>query len=113
MGSKLTPIDPLCPRKPCSEAECELGVVGHLSRGRDGGRRRVSRQGNRGFVLYAFNKGEVCTAPSRALIQETIYAKFMERVLERVRANKHGNPLDPATMMGPQVSAAQLEKIES
>ena len=65
-----------------------------------------------GFVLYAFNKGEVCTAPSRALIDESIYDEFMERVLERVRAIKQGNPLDPATMMGPQVSAAQLEKIE-
>ncbi len=65
-----------------------------------------------GFVLYAFNKGEVCTAPSRALIHESIYDEFMERVLERVRAIKQGNPLDPETMMGPQVSAAQLEKIE-
>jgi aldehyde dehydrogenase len=65
-----------------------------------------------GFVLYAFNKGEVCTAPSRALIQESIYDAFMERVLERVGAIVQGNPLDPATMMGPQVSAAQLEKIE-
>ncbi|HEX2708354.1 MAG TPA: aldehyde dehydrogenase family protein [Solirubrobacterales bacterium] len=65
-----------------------------------------------GFVLYAFNKGEVCTAPSRALIHESIYDVFMERVLERVRAIKQGNPLDPETMMGPQVSAAQLEKIE-
>ena len=66
-----------------------------------------------GFVLYAFNKGEVCTCPSRALIQESIYDRFMERVLERVRAIVQGNPLDPATMMGPQVSAAQLDKVES
>ncbi len=66
-----------------------------------------------GFVLYAFNKGEVCTAPSRALIQESIYDEFMERVLERVGAIVQGNPLDPATMMGPQVSAAQLDKVES
>ncbi|MFN8164095.1 MAG: aldehyde dehydrogenase family protein [Solirubrobacterales bacterium] len=65
-----------------------------------------------GFVLYAFNKGEVCTCPSRALIHESIYDEFMERVLERVRAIKQGNPLDPETMMGPQVSAAQLEKVE-
>jgi aldehyde dehydrogenase len=65
-----------------------------------------------GFVLYAFNKGEVCTAPSRALIHESIYDEFIERVLERVEAIVQGNPLDPATMMGPQVSAAQLEKIE-
>ncbi len=66
-----------------------------------------------GFVLYAFNKGEVCTCPSRALIQESIYEEFMERALERVRAIRQGNPLDPETMMGPQVSAAQLEKVES
>ncbi len=65
-----------------------------------------------GFVLYAFNKGEVCTAPSRALIHESIYEEFMQRALERVAAIVQGNPLDPATMMGPQVSAAQLEKIE-
>src|SRR5665648_706885 len=64
-----------------------------------------------GFVLYAFNKGEVCTAPSRALIHESIYDEFMERALKRVRAIKQGNPLDPETMMGPQVSIAQLEKI--
>ena len=66
-----------------------------------------------GLVLYAFNKGEVCTAPSRALIHESIYDEFMERVLERVRAIKQGNPLDQSTQIGPQVSHAQLEKIES
>ena len=65
-----------------------------------------------GFVLYAFNKGEVCTCPSRALIEESIYEEFMERVLQRVAAIRQGHPLDPATMMGPQVSAAQLEKVE-
>jgi aldehyde dehydrogenase len=65
-----------------------------------------------GFVLYAFNKGEVCTCPSRALIHESIYDEFMERVLERIGAIVQGNPLDPATMIGPQVSAAQLEKVE-
>jgi aldehyde dehydrogenase len=65
-----------------------------------------------GFVLYAFNKGEVCTCPSRALVEESIYDEFMERVLARIEAIRQGNPLDPATMMGPQVSAAQLEKIE-
>jgi aldehyde dehydrogenase len=65
-----------------------------------------------GFVLYAFNKGEVCTCPSRALIQDSIYEEFMERALERVGAIVQGNPLDPATMIGPQVSQAQLEKIE-
>ncbi|MFN8218479.1 MAG: aldehyde dehydrogenase family protein [Solirubrobacterales bacterium] len=65
-----------------------------------------------GFVLYAFNKGEVCTCPSRALIQESIYDEFIERVLARVAAIKQGHPLDQATMIGPQVSRAQLEKIE-
>ena len=66
-----------------------------------------------GLVLYAFNKGEVCTCPSRALIHESIYDEFMERCLERIAAIKQGDPLDRETMIGPQVSAAQLEKIES
>jgi aldehyde dehydrogenase len=66
-----------------------------------------------GLVLYAFNKGEVCTCPSRALIQESIYEEFMGRCLERIRAIRQGNPLDPSTQIGPQVSASQLEKIES
>ena len=66
-----------------------------------------------GLVLYAFNKGEVCTCPSRALIEESIYDEFMARVLERIAAITQGNPLDPTTMIGAQVSTAQLEKIES
>jgi len=66
-----------------------------------------------GLVLYAFNKGEVCTCPSRALIHESIYDEFMARCLERIAAIKQGDPLDRETMMGPQVSVAQLEKIES
>jgi aldehyde dehydrogenase len=66
-----------------------------------------------GLVLYAFNKGEVCTCPSRALIQESIYDAFMERCLERIARIHMGSPLDLSTMMGPQVSQAQLEKIES
>jgi len=66
-----------------------------------------------GLVLYAFNKGEVCTCPSRALIHESIYDEFMARCLERIAAIKQGDPLDRDTMIGPQVSAAQLEKIES
>jgi NAD-dependent aldehyde dehydrogenases len=65
-----------------------------------------------GLVLYAFNKGEVCTCPSRALIHESIYDEFMERVIKRIEAIKQGHPLDPSTMLGPQVSGAQLEKIE-
>ena len=64
-----------------------------------------------GLVLYAFNKGEVCTCPSRALIDERIYDAFMPRVLERIEAIVQGHPLDPATMIGPQVSASQLEKV--
>ena len=47
-----------------------------------------------GLVLYAFNKGEVCTCPSRALIEESIYEPFMERALERIRAIRQGHPLD-------------------
>ena len=66
-----------------------------------------------GLVLYAFNKGEVCTCPSRALIHESIYDEFMERCLDRIRAISQGDPLDVSTMLGPQVSASQLEKIES
>src|SRR5579862_8809962 len=64
-----------------------------------------------GLVLYAFNKGEVCTCPSRALIQESIYDEFMDRCVERIRAIRQGNPLDPTTQLGAQVSTAQLEKI--
>ena len=66
-----------------------------------------------GLVLYAFNKGEVCTCPSRALIQESIYDEFMERCLKRIAAIKQGDPLDRATMIGAQVSTSQREKIES
>ncbi len=65
-----------------------------------------------GLVLYAFNKGEVCTCPSRALIHEAIYDEFMERCLDRISAIKQGDPLDRTTMIGAQVSKAQLEKIE-
>jgi aldehyde dehydrogenase len=66
-----------------------------------------------GLVLFAFNQGEVCTCPSRALIQESIYDKFMERVLKRVAAIVQGNPLDTDTMMGAQASKEQLTKILS
>ncbi len=64
-----------------------------------------------GLVLFAFNQGEVCTCPSRAIIQESIYDKFIARVLERVKAIKQGNPLDPNTMLGAQASQDQLNKI--
>ena len=65
-----------------------------------------------GLVLYAFNKGEVCTCPSRALIQESIYDEFMARCLDRIAAIVQGNPLALDTMIGAQVSQAQLDKIE-
>ncbi|PSH02837.1 MAG: aldehyde dehydrogenase [Acidobacteria bacterium] len=64
-----------------------------------------------GFALFAFNKGEVCTCPSRALIQEPIFDKFVEKAVARVAKIKVGNPLDPTTMMGAQASKQQLEKI--
>lgn len=66
-----------------------------------------------GFVMFALNQGEVCTCPSRVLIQEDIYDEFIERALKRVEAIKTGNPLDPETMMGAQASTEQLEKILS
>ena len=66
-----------------------------------------------GLVLFAFNQGEVCTCPSRALIQESIYDKFMERALARVKAIKQGSPLDTDCMMGAQASMEQMKKIES
>ncbi|MCP3019853.1 aldehyde dehydrogenase [Cupriavidus basilensis] len=66
-----------------------------------------------GFAMFALNQGEVCTCPSRALIQESIYERFMERALKRVAAIKQGHPLDKATMIGAQASQEQLEKILS
>ena len=64
-----------------------------------------------GAVLFALNQGEICTAPSRLLVQESIYDKFIERVLERVNAIKVGSPLDPETMIGAQASQIQYDKI--
>lgn len=64
-----------------------------------------------GAVMFALNQGEVCTCPSRMLVQESIFDKFMERVVERTKAIKMGNPLDPNTMMGAQASNDQYEKI--
>ena len=66
-----------------------------------------------GFVLFAFNQGEVCTCPSRALIQESIYDTFIERCIARVKAIKQSNPLDTDTMLGAQASKEQLTKITS
>ena len=66
-----------------------------------------------GFVMFALNQGEVCTSPSRALIHERIYDRFMEKALKRVAAIVQGSPLDPATMIGAQASSEQREKILS
>ncbi|MYS18685.1 aldehyde dehydrogenase [Streptomyces sp. DvalAA-14] len=66
-----------------------------------------------GFVMFALNQGEVCTCPSRALIAAPIYDEFMARCLERTKAIKGGDPLDPATMLGAQASNDQYEKILS
>ncbi|MGA7658129.1 MAG: aldehyde dehydrogenase, partial [Methylocella sp.] len=66
-----------------------------------------------GFAMFALNQGEVCTCPSRALVQEKIYDRFMERAILRVKAMKQGNPLDPSTQVGAQASNDQLEKILS
>jgi aldehyde dehydrogenase len=66
-----------------------------------------------GLALFAFNQGEVCTCPSRALIHESIYDRFMEKALERVKAIRQGNPLDMSTMIGAQASKQQFEKILS
>src|SRR6185369_6754693 len=66
-----------------------------------------------GFAMFALNQGEVCTCPSRALVEESIYERFIERALKRVAAITQGNPLDPTTMIGAQASSEQLEKILS
>lgn len=66
-----------------------------------------------GFVMFALNQGEVCTCPSRALVHESIYDKFIERALKRIEEIQAGNPLDPNTMIGAQASSEQLEKILS
>ena len=66
-----------------------------------------------GLTMFALNQGEVCTCPSRALIQENIYDKFMDNVLSRVAHIKQGNPLDSETMIGAQASTEQMEKILS
>src|SRR5476649_1527534 len=66
-----------------------------------------------GFVMFALNQGEVCTCPSRVLIEESIYDRFMERAVKRVAAIKQGNPLEMSTMIGAQASSEQLEKILS
>ena len=66
-----------------------------------------------GFAMFALNQGEICTAPSRVLIQESIYDKFMERAVKRVEAIKQGDPRDSDTMIGAQASEEQKNKIMS
>lgn len=66
-----------------------------------------------GFTMFALNQGEVCTCPSRALVHEDIYDRFMERALDRVRNLKVGNPLEMETQVGAQASNDQYEKILS
>ena len=66
-----------------------------------------------GFTMFALNQGEVCTAPSRVLIDEKIYDRFIERALKRVATIQVGHPLDPQTMVGAQASQEQMEKILS
>ncbi|GGP19610.1 aldehyde dehydrogenase [Silvimonas iriomotensis] len=66
-----------------------------------------------GFAMFALNQGEVCTCPSRALVQESIYERFMERAVKRVEAIRQGHPLDGNTMIGAQASQEQFEKIVS
>ena len=66
-----------------------------------------------GAVLFALNQGEICTCPSRILVQEDIADKFLERVVERVNQIKVGDPLDPTVMMGAQASKIQHDKIMS
>lgn len=64
-----------------------------------------------GFALFALNQGEVCTCPSRALVQESIFDAFIERAVDRVKKIKQGHPLNSDTMIGAQASREQLEKI--
>ncbi len=66
-----------------------------------------------GFAMFALNQGEVCTCPSRALVQKSIYDRFIEKAIARVEKIKQGNPLESGTMIGAQASNDQLEKILS
>ncbi|KRC52965.1 MULTISPECIES: aldehyde dehydrogenase family protein [unclassified Nocardioides] len=66
-----------------------------------------------GFTMFALNQGEVCTCPSRALVQRSIYSDFVHDAVKRVEQVKQGNPLDDTTMIGAQASNDQLEKILS
>lgn len=66
-----------------------------------------------GLAMFSLNQGEVCTCPSRILIQESIYEAFIEKAIKRVQSIKTGNPLDSATMVGAQASQMQMDKIMS
>ncbi len=66
-----------------------------------------------GFAMFALNKGEVCTCPSRVLVHEKIYDEFLEKAIARVKKITVGNPFDLTTMMGPQASEDQLKKVLS
>jgi aldehyde dehydrogenase len=66
-----------------------------------------------GLVLAFFNQGEVCTSPSRALVQESIYDRFMVEVMKKIKSIKRGDPLDTETMIGAQASQQQFDKILS
>ncbi|WP_210323869.1 aldehyde dehydrogenase [Agrobacterium sp. AGB01] len=66
-----------------------------------------------GFAFFALNQGEVCTCPSRALVHESIYDRFMEKAVKRVEAISQNDPLDPSTMIGAQASQEQFDKIMS
>ncbi len=66
-----------------------------------------------GFAMFALNQGEVCTCPSRALVQKSIYDRFMEKAIARVNKITQGNPLEANIMIGAQASNDQMEKILS
>jgi aldehyde dehydrogenase len=66
-----------------------------------------------GFAMFALNQGEVCTCPSRALVQKSIYERFMERAVKRVEAIRQGDPYEMSTQIGAQASNDQFEKILS
>src|SRR6478752_5525706 len=66
-----------------------------------------------GFAMFALNQGEVCTCPSRVLVHESIYDRFMEKAVKRVEAISQNDPLDPSTMIGAQASQEQFDKIMS
>jgi aldehyde dehydrogenase len=97
---------------PCN-AGTRRQVAKYLFRRRRRGRRCFLDKALEGFAMFALNQGEVCTCPSRVLVQESIYDKFMEKAVARTKKIKQGHPLDASTMIGAQASNDQLEKILS